>query len=152
MTWSIFANSWGAGVWRWAHIIITIYVFVVFSYLLNQVRDIFTTSVHSSCVIIASSILTRFIPPWNDYWSRLFIFPLGFLSFSPCAVGNQSARLLIPVNTISQQGWASQSEPPGADWAANGRREPSPSWHADLLHVSKGCYGNPTVQRGWVEM
>lgn len=50
-------------------------------------------------------------------------FILGFLSFSLCAAGNQSAWLLISVNTISQEGRASQSEPPGADWAANGSEE-----------------------------
>lgn len=58
-------------------------VFEVCSNLLNQMRNIFTTTEHGSCV----------------------------LSFSPCAVGNQSARLLISVNAISQEGWASQSEP-----------------------------------------
>lgn len=81
------------------------------------------TRVHSSCVLtcLLPSSLTLFL--CEMITEALFIFILGFLSFSPCAVGNQSARLLISVNTISQEGWASQSEPPGADWAANGSPE-----------------------------
>lgn len=122
---SIFANTvcWETGGWSWAHIIIIILAFLVFSYLLNQTRDIFTTSVHSSCYnLLPPSSLNLFLCEMITETVFSF-FILGFLSFSPCAVGNQSVWLLISVNTISQEDWASQSEPPGADWAANGSKE-----------------------------